>query len=172
MQVNLVLNYKKYENQNTGNYGMDYYKDEELPMVTIQLPVYNEKYVIERLVDSVVKIVYPKNRLQIQVIDDSSDETVQIAANKVKEYAEQGFDIDHFRREDRIGFKAGALSECLDSAKGEFIAIFDADFIPEPDFLLKTLPYFKEGKVGMVQTPWGHINRDYSLLTRLQAFCR
>ncbi|GAB3490721.1 glycosyltransferase family 2 protein [Spirosoma knui] len=141
-----------------------------LPRVTVQLPVYNELYVIERLIDAVVLLRYPKDKLDIQVLDDSTDETVDIIAAKVDEYQRQGFDITHVRRPERKGFKAGALAYGLEFAKGEFIAIFDADFVPDPDFLLKTVPHFNDPKVAIVQTRWEHLNEDFSLMTQLQAF--
>jgi cellulose synthase/poly-beta-1,6-N-acetylglucosamine synthase-like glycosyltransferase len=140
------------------------------PTVTIQLPIYNEVYVISRLLDAVIKMNYPREKLQIQVLDDSSDETVKLAEKKVFEIRSLGFDIEHIRRGTREGFKAGALKYGLKFAKGEFIAIFDADFVPNPDFLEKTLPYFYlDEKIGMVQTRWEHINEEYSLLTKAQA---
>jgi cellulose synthase/poly-beta-1,6-N-acetylglucosamine synthase-like glycosyltransferase len=142
---------------------------EELPRVTIQLPVYNEMYVVERLIDSVTAIDYPKERLEIQVLDDSSDETQHIAERKVESFSKAGWDIHYIHRDNRVGFKAGALEEGLKVAKGEYIAIFDADFIPDPDFLNKTIHYFTNSKVGLVQTRWGHINRDYSHLTQVEA---
>lgn len=140
------------------------------PLVTIQLPVYNEKYVIERLIDAVGKIDYPKDKLEIQVLDDSSDETTAFADKKINELLLAGLDIQHIRRADRKDFKAGALDFGLQTAKGEFIAIFDADFLPRPDFLKKTIPHFTDNNIGVVQTRWGHINRNYSILTQLQAF--
>ncbi|MEO0082880.1 MAG: cellulose synthase family protein [candidate division WOR-3 bacterium] len=140
------------------------------PMVTIQLPIYNEKYVVERLINSVCEIDYPKERLEIQVLDDSNDETTFIVNRLVNKYSEQGFDIKVIHRSNRKGYKAGALQEGLASAKGEFIAIFDADFIVPRRFLRVTLPYFKsKEKVAAVQTRWGHINKDYSILTLGQA---
>ena len=140
------------------------------PVVTVQLPVFNEIYVVGRLIDSACAMVYPKDKLEIQVLDDSTDQTVQVVANHVEQYRKQGFDIKQVRRENRQGYKAGALREGLKSARGEFIAIFDADFIPRQDFLLKTIPYFVEDqKVGMVQTRWEHLDSEYSLLTRTQA---
>jgi len=145
-------------------------KLEEFPLVTVQLPVYNEKYVIERLLDAVSKLNYPKDKLEIQVLDDSTDETTQIIEKKILELQSKGLDIKSIHRTDRSGFKAGALAFGLAKAKGEFIAIFDADFIPNPDFLINTLAYFNNPKIGVVQTRWSHINKDYSLLTRLQAF--
>lgn len=140
------------------------------PVVTVQLPVYNERYVVERLIDAIATFDYPKERLEIQVLDDSTDETVDLIAEKVAYYQTQGVDIKHLRRPDRQGYKAGALAYGLSVARGEFIAIFDADFLPSPDFLQRTLPHFVHPKTGVVQTRWGHINKDYSLLTRLQAF--
>lgn len=137
--------------------------------VTIQLPIYNELYVIERLINSVCEIDYPKDKLEIQVLDDSTDETVGITAQIVEEKKKLGFDISVVRRESREGYKAGALKEGMRVAKGEYIAIFDADFIPQKDFLKKTLSFFIDKKVGMVQTRWEHLNGDYSLLTKTQA---
>lgn len=143
---------------------------EEWPAVTIQLPIYNELYVVERLIDAVAKISYPQDKLEIQVLDDSTDETVRLIAAKLTVYQKQGINIRYVRRPERKGFKAGALAYGLEKAKGEFIAIFDADFLPSQDFLKKTIPHFVNEKIGVVQTRWGHINKDYSLLTRLQAF--
>jgi cellulose synthase/poly-beta-1,6-N-acetylglucosamine synthase-like glycosyltransferase len=140
-----------------------------LPRVTVQLPLFNEMYVVERLLASVTRIRYPKDLLEIQVLDDSVDETTQIARAAVEEYREQGFDIHYLHRADRTGFKAGALDAGLARATGEFILIFDADFIAPPDILEKTLGSFADPKVGMVQVRWGHVNRDYSLLTQVQA---
>jgi len=137
--------------------------------VTIQLPLYNELYVVERLINAVCKIDYPKDRLEIQVLDDSTDETVQICARIVKEKSKEGFDIKQIHRNNREGFKAGALKEGLKTAKGEFIAIFDADFIPQKRFLKETLSFFTDKRIGMVQTRWEHLNGDYSILTKAQA---
>lgn len=141
----------------------------ELPRVTIQLPIFNELYVVERLIHHVCKIRYPKDKLEIQVLDDSTDETQEVAKKLVEEYLAQGFDIHYIHRDNREGFKAGALKNGLELAKGEFIAIFDADFVPSEDFLEKTLPYFQNPQVGMVQTRWGHLNEEYSFLTRALA---
>lgn len=141
----------------------------EEPFVTIQLPLYNEMYVVERLINSVCEIDYPKEKLEIQVLDDSTDETVQIVANVVNQKKLEGFDIHHIRRPNREGFKAGALKEGMKTAKGEFIAIFDADFIPQKNFLRKTLAFFTDKKIGMVQTRWEHLNGDFSLITKAQA---
>lgn len=137
--------------------------------VTIQLPLYNELYVVERLINAVCEIEYPKDKLEIQVLDDSTDETTTITEKIVSQKKEEGFDIVHIRRGTREGFKAGALKEGLKTAKGEYIAIFDADFIPHKDFLKRTLSFFYDEKVGMVQTRWEHINGDYSILTKAQA---
>ena len=140
------------------------------PKVTVQLPMYNEMYVAERIIEKTAELNYPRDKFQIQVLDDSTDETKEIIANKVKELAAKGIDIIHIHRTDRTGYKAGALDSAMDKVSGEFIAIFDADFVPDPDFLLKTIPYFQDGKIGVVQTRWGHLNKTYSMLTELQAF--
>ncbi len=140
------------------------------PHVTVQLPICNEKYVVERLIDAVSKFDYPKDKLEIQVLDDSTDETTEIISKKIESLSALSLDIKLLHRTNRFGFKAGALAEALHSAKGEFIAIFDADFLPEPDFLSRTIPHFADSNIGVVQTRWGHINRDYSILTKLQAF--
>jgi cellulose synthase/poly-beta-1,6-N-acetylglucosamine synthase-like glycosyltransferase len=142
---------------------------ESLPVVTVQLPVFNEMYVIERLIDSVARLDFPRRLLEIQVLDDSTDETQTIARRRVELYKAQGLDIHYVHRRDRTGFKAGALANGLRRARGELVAIFDADFVPEADFLDRTVHYFSERDVGMVQARWGHINRDYSLLTRIQS---
>jgi cellulose synthase/poly-beta-1,6-N-acetylglucosamine synthase-like glycosyltransferase len=143
---------------------------QEWPTVTVQLPVYNERYVVSRLIDAVAAFDYPKANLQIQLLDDSTDDTTTIISEKVKLLRQQGLTIEHVRRSDRTGFKAGALQYGLQSATGEFIAIFDADFVPSPDFLKQTIVAFTSPEIGVVQTRWGHLNRDYSMLTRLQAF--
>ncbi len=140
------------------------------PKVTIQLPIYNEKYVVERLIDAVAKLDYPKEKLEIQVLDDSTDETTKIVLHKIESLRHLNLDISLIHREDRSGFKAGALDHGSKSSKGEFIAIFDSDFIPHASFLKDTIPYFQDSNIGVVQTRWGHINEDYSILTRLQAF--
>ena len=140
-----------------------------LPRVTIQLPIYNEMYVADRLIDRVCEIDYPRELLEIQVLDDSTDETREIAELAVRRHASRGFDIQYMHRVDRTGYKAGALEAGLKKATADFIAIFDADFMPPRDFLAGTLPYFADANVGMVQARWGHINQDYSLLTKIQA---
>src|SRR5579864_4630406 len=140
-----------------------------LPAVTIQLPLYNEMYVADRLIQAVCDLEYPRDRLEIQVLDDSTDETRSIAELAVRRHQAQGLNITYHTRTNRRGYKAGALEDGMKVARGEFIAIFDADFIPAPDFLTKLMPHFADGKVGMVQARWGHINQDYSLLTKIQA---
>jgi cellulose synthase/poly-beta-1,6-N-acetylglucosamine synthase-like glycosyltransferase len=140
-----------------------------LPFVTVQLPIFNEKYVVERLVKKIAEFDYPAELFDIQLLDDSTDETTEICKTLVKQLQAQGLQISHIHRTNRDGFKAGALRDSLSSAKGEFIAIFDADFLPEADFIKKTLPYFENSKIGMVQTRWQHINDDFSALTRAQA---
>jgi cellulose synthase/poly-beta-1,6-N-acetylglucosamine synthase-like glycosyltransferase len=137
--------------------------------VTVQLPMFNEMYVAERIIETVAEFDYPRDKFQIQVLDDSTDETKDIIAAKVAEVAERGINIQHIHRIDRTGYKAGALDAAMDRVEGEFIAIFDADFVPDKNFLKRTMPYFKDG-IGVVQTRWGHLNKSYSLLTELQAF--
>ncbi len=145
-------------------------KEDEYPFVTIQLPIFNEYFVVNRLIDNIILMDYPKDRYEIQVLDDSTDETVEISRKKVEEYKAKGYNIELLTRTDRKGYKAGALKEAMPSAKGEFVAIFDADFLPNPDFLKKTIPFFADKDVAVVQTRWGHINQSYSLLTEVQAF--
>lgn len=142
----------------------------EWPHVLVQLPVYNERYVVERLIDAACALDYPRDKLEIQLLDDSSDESFQIAFAKVAEWKERGFRISQVRRTARTGFKAGALDYGLKLSQAPFVAIFDADFVPDPQFLKCTIPLFAKADTGMVQTRWGHLNRDFSLLTRVQAF--
>jgi cellulose synthase/poly-beta-1,6-N-acetylglucosamine synthase-like glycosyltransferase len=142
---------------------------EELPRVTVQLPIFNEQYVVERLLDAVCKLKYPREKLDIQVLDDSTDETISVAQNLVERYAALGNPIGYHHRTNRGGFKAGALAEGLKTAKGEFVTIFDADFTPPEDFLLRTIHHFTDPTIGMVQTRWTHINRNYSFLTQVEA---
>lgn len=171
IQFNLVLLYRKARKQQALHpTSPPPTTVENLPHVTIQLPLYNEMYVVERLIDTVANFDYPKDKLEIQVLDDSTDETVSIVGKKVEEWQAKGIDIQHIRRDNRKGFKAGALQYGMKIAKGEFIAIFDADFLPSLDFLMKTVPHFSNEETGVVQTCWGHINENYSLLTKLQAF--
>ncbi|MCP4602913.1 MAG: glycosyltransferase [Proteobacteria bacterium] len=146
-----------------------HFSDGELPFVTIQLPMFNERYVVKRLIESVSKMDYPKNRFEIQVLDDSTDDTTEIAQNKVNEVSARGINVSLIHRTDRTGYKAGALENGLKFAKGEFVVVFDADFNPGPNILQDTIHYFTDDKVGMVQMRWEHINRKYSLLTRIQS---
>lgn len=139
------------------------------PFVTVQLPIYNEMYVARRLIEAAAQLDYPRHLLEIQVLDDSTDETVNIIQDLIECLRAQGVNIILLHRENRTGFKAGALAAGFACSKGEFLAIFDADFLPPADFLKRTVPYFKDPQVGFVQTRWGHINRDYSVLTRLQS---
>src|SRR6201982_827181 len=142
---------------------------EDLPRVTVQLPMFNEQFVAERLIESVGKLKYPREKQDIQVLDDSTDETVGVGRNLVERYAALGHPITYHHRTKREGFKAGALAEGMQTSKGEFIAIFDADFLPPEDFLLKVIHHFTDSKIGMVQTRWTHINRNYSFLTEVEA---
>ncbi|MDX6746512.1 glycosyltransferase family 2 protein [Polaribacter sp. PL03] len=169
-QLNLLFNYLKAKKKVDTSAKFDFSNPEEIPFVTIQLPVYNELYVMERLLKNIAKLAYPIDKLEIQVLDDSTDESIETTAKHIKEIQEIGIDIQHIRRDNRKGFKAGALKEGLKTAKGEFIVIFDADFLPQKEWLLETVPYFKDPEIGVVQTRWGHINRNYSTLTKIQAF--
>jgi cellulose synthase/poly-beta-1,6-N-acetylglucosamine synthase-like glycosyltransferase len=144
------------------------FAESELPRITVQLPLFNEMYVVERLLESVTGLDYPRGLLEIQVLDDSTDETVRIAWTAVEKYRRQGFDIQYVHRADRTGFKAGALENGMKMAKGQLIAIFDADFLPKPDCLRQMVDFFTDERVGMIQMRWGHINANYSLLTRIQ----
>lgn len=166
-QLHLTLIYRR-QRKNTTDLTPD--DNSKTKAVTVQLPVYNEKYVVARLIEAVGKLDYPADKLEVQVLDDSTDETTQIITEKIKSLQSRGLDIKLIRRADRQGFKAGALQHALPLSSGELIVIFDADFIPEPDFLKKTLPSFSDPSIGAVQTRWGHINQEYSLLTELQAF--
>ena len=169
-QLNLLFNYLKSKKTRKKHEQFDFTNPNEIPHITIQLPIYNEKYVVERLLIQVSKLEYPSDKLEIQVLDDSTDDSVLQTSKLINQIAQTGIDIKHITRTNRVGFKAGALKEGLAIAKGEFIAIFDADFLPEKDWLLKTIPYFKNDKIGVVQTRWGHLNKKYSILTKIQAF--
>ena len=169
LQVTLAITYVKNKKKKK-NQELPVFDANNTPKVTIQLPMYNELYVADRIIETVAKFDYPSDKFQIQVLDDSTDETKDVIAKKVSEVAATGINIQHIHRTDRTGYKAGALDDAMDQVEGEFIGIFDADFIPEPDFLQKTMPYFRDEKVGVVQTRWGHINKEFSLLTELQAF--
>lgn len=146
-----------------------HFGDDELPFVTVQLPIYNERYVVERIIDAACGLDYPSDRLEIQVLDDSTDDTTERARRRVKFWRQRGVDISLIHRVDRHGYKAGALQEGLRQGRGEFVAVFDADFIPESDFLRRTVHHFSDARIGMVQARWDYVNRDFSLLTRAQA---
>lgn len=169
-QLNLLFNYLKFKKKTVEGPVWNLKDPAQTPYVTIQLPLYNEAYVVERLLNNIAQIQYPKEKLEIQVLDDSTDESVQDNAQQIAKLQASGLDIVHIRRSNREGYKAGALKEGLVVAKGEFIAIFDADFLPQKDWLLKTVPHFAQPEIGVVQTRWGHLNRDYSVLTKIQAF--
>ncbi|MFC6858085.1 cellulose synthase family protein [Zunongwangia atlantica] len=169
-ELQLLLNYLKAKKSVDNAEKFDLNNPSEIPKVTIQLPLYNEMYVVERLLRNIAKIDYPKDKLEIQVLDDSTDESILKTTEIIAEIQKSGIDIRHIQRENRSGFKAGALKEGLKITKGEFIAIFDSDFMPNPDWLQHTVPYFKDSEIGVVQTRWAHLNRDYSLLTKIQAF--
>ncbi len=169
-QLNLLFNYRSAQKKEDTSPKFDFTNSKEIPKVTIQLPVYNEMYVMERLLDNIVTLEYPREKLEIQVLDDSTDESIVTTEKHIKKLQKTGINIQHIQRSNRQGFKAGALKEGLEIATGEFIAIFDADFLPQKDWLLQTIPYFKNAAIGVVQTRWGHINRNYSTLTKIQAF--
>ena len=170
LQASLAINYLKEKKRRRKVATREQEKIENFPFVTIQLPVYNEKYVVERLLNQTLQLNWPKDKIEFQVLDDSNDETTEILEKEISTYKNLGFQIHHVRRSNRDGYKAGALKYGMTLAKGEFIAIFDADFLPDPEFLNKTIPSFNDKKVGVVQTRWEHINREFSLLTKLQAF--
>lgn len=167
---NMIYYYFKTFNQRTEDITEEDLFMKEYPVVTIQIPLYNEQYVITRLIDSVIRLDYPKDKLEIQILDDSTDESTKIIKDHIQKYLIEGFDIVHIHRTNREGYKAGALKIGLETAKGEFVAVFDADFIPRKKFLKRTIPYFsKDEKLGLVQTRWEHLNREYSLMTKTQA---
>src|SRR6202051_58368 len=163
----VYLYYKNKKNKTTEPSA--YFPTESLPRITVQLPIFNEQYVVDRLLDSVCRLDYPREKLDIQLLDDSTDETVEVARLLVERYAALGHPVTYLHRDNREGYKAGALAEGLKTAKGECVASFDADFVPPPDFLLKCIHHFTDPKVGMVQTRWTHINRNYSVLTEVEA---
>ena len=169
-QLNLLWNYVQYKKKKEKHPLLDLTKPESVPFITIQLPVFNELYVMERLLKCINQIEYPREKLEVQVLDDSTDESVELTRGLVEDLKIDGLDIVQIRRKNRVGFKAGALKEGLTSAKGEFIAIFDADFLPQSNWLLQTVSQFENEEIGVVQTRWSHINRDYSILTQVQAF--
>jgi cellulose synthase/poly-beta-1,6-N-acetylglucosamine synthase-like glycosyltransferase len=163
----VYLYYKHKKNKTTEPAA--HFQFDDLPRVTVQLPIFNEQYVVDRLLDAVCRLDYPREKLDIQLLDDSTDETVEVARILVERYASLGHPVTCLHRDNREGYKAGALAEGLRTAKGEFVAVFDADFVPPPDFLLKCIHHFTDPKVGMVQTRWTHINRNYSVLTQVEA---
>ena len=169
-QLNLLFNFLKEKKKNLKCKEFDFSKEEEIPFVTIQLPVYNELYVMERLLNNISKLEYPKDKLEIHVLDDSTDESFAATAIQINTLQKNGLDIQQITRSDRKNYKAGALKEGLKIAKGEFIAIFDADFLPKKDWLQQTIPFFKNSEIGVVQTRWGHLNKNFSIITRVQAF--
>jgi cellulose synthase/poly-beta-1,6-N-acetylglucosamine synthase-like glycosyltransferase len=164
VQLSLLINYRKRKNTQTSEWRGEW------PSVLIQLPVFNERYVVERLIDATCQIDYPKDKLEIQLLDDSTDESFEIATRVVKARAREGFRISQIKRPERKGFKAGALDYGLKLSDADFVAIFDADFVPDPQFLKRAIPEFINENVGMVQSRWGHLNGDYSLLTKVQSF--
>ncbi len=167
---NMIYYYFKTFNLRTKDLNEEDFFMNEYPSVTIQIPLFNEQYVITRLIDAVLRMDYPKDKLEVQILDDSTDETTAIISEHIKKYLDEGYDIAHVHRTNREGFKAGALKAGLETAKGEYVAVFDADFIPRKKFLKRTIPYFyKEEKLGLVQTRWEHLNREYSLMTKTQA---
>lgn len=166
-QLHLILTYLRNQGKRQP---LPPLEGKDLPFVTLQLPIYNEQYVVDRLLDAMASLDYPRKRFEIQVLDDSTDETVRLLEQKVATLRAAGFQVDHIRRPDRSGFKAGALEYGLGLARGEYIAVFDADFLPNPSYLRAMLPYFAEEKTGLVQARWEHINQHYSLFTEVQAF--
>lgn len=166
VQLSLLLNYRKSKRRITTIINAPF----DPPKVLVQLPVFNEFYVVERLIDAVANFNYPKGKLEIQLLDDSTDESYELATHRVQFWKDNGVNINQIKRQSRKGFKAGALQYGLELSDAEFIAIFDADFIPDPEFLNRTIPHFSTNQIGMIQTRWEHLNRDYSLLTRVQAF--
>ncbi|MGE0103216.1 MAG: glycosyltransferase [Blastocatellales bacterium] len=165
-RIRMVYQFWRY--RNVKPHPMRSWSEAELPPITVQLPLFNELYVVERLLESVTQLDYPRHLLEIQVLDDSTDETVGISEAAVAKYRALGFDIHYIHRTDRTGFKAGALENGLKLAKGKLVAVFDADFMPRPDCLRRMVDYFTDERIGMVQMRWGHINANYSLLTRMQ----
>ncbi|MCU1277910.1 MAG: glycosyl transferase family 2, partial [bacterium] len=164
-----MLMYLYYRSRGADPVPLGRFDPTKLPVVTVQLPLFNEMYVAERLLDAINLLEYPRDKLEIQVLDDSTDETQAICRAKVEELQRGGLDIHYIHRTDRTGFKAGALENGLVTGRGEFVMVFDADFLPPPDIIERTVHFFTNDKVGMVQVRWDHVNRDYSRLTELQA---
>ncbi|RUA37408.1 MAG: histidine kinase, partial [Bacteroidetes bacterium] len=169
-QLHLTFHYLKAKKKQKKSVVQTPEMKSDFPKVCVQLPIFNEKYVVNRLVDAVCKLDYPNELLEIQLLDDSTDETTEILEAKTQYWQSKGKNIQLIRRPERVDFKAGALKYGMEITDAEFIAIFDADFLPQAHFLKATIPHFQNEKVGVVQTRWGHVNKDYSLLTRLQAF--
>lgn len=169
-QLNMLRYFLRYEKKKKKEASIPLLNADRLPNVTVQLPLYNELYVVERLLECIAKLEYPKDKLQIQVLDDSTDESLKLTQDLVLKNQKEKVPIELITRKDRKGFKAGALKQGLETARGEFIAIFDSDFLPQSDWLLKTVPHFENPKIGVVQTRWGHLNRGFSVLTEIQAF--
>jgi cellulose synthase/poly-beta-1,6-N-acetylglucosamine synthase-like glycosyltransferase len=157
-----------YFRKKSGDNDITKHKTNDWPFVTIQLPVYNEMFVVEGLIDSIINLDYPKDKFEVHVLDDSNDETVELVRQKIQKYKDSGYSIEQIKRPERKGFKAGALAYGLSLARGEYIAIFDADFQPKPGFLKEMMPHFAAENIGAVQARWGHLNEDASILTRLQ----
>lgn len=171
VQLHLLFNYLKWKKTKTSpSPTFDFTKPDEIPFVTIQLPIYNEQQVAQRLIKQICTLEYPVEKLEIQVLDDSTDASAKENKDTVEAFQQRGIDIVYLHRKTRTGFKAGALKEGLKLAKGEFIAIFDADFLPQKDWLLQTIPHFHDSQIGVVQTRWGHLNKEHSLVTKIQAF--
>lgn len=168
--LHLLINFRKSRKHKDTSQKWDFSDPSQIPFVTIQLPLYNEKPVVERLLRNIALIDYPHDKLEVQVLDDSTDDSTALTERIISEIKAEGFPIHHITRSHRKGFKAGALKAGLKSAQGEFIVIFDSDFLPQQDWLKQTVPYFRNERLGVVQTRWGHLNKDYSLLTKLQAF--
>ena len=169
-QLNMLRYFLRYEKKKKKEASIPLLNYDPLPNVTVQLPLYNELYVVERLLECIAKLEYPKDKLQIQVLDDSTDESLKLTQDLVLKHQKEKVPIELITRKDRKGFKAGALKQGLETARGEFIAIFDSDFLPQSDWLLQTVPHFENPKIGVVQTRWGHLNRGFSVLTEIQAF--
>ena len=170
VQFQLLYHYKQHKKRFSSKQPLNGEDESNYPFITVQLPIFNERYVVERLIENIIHLDYPKEKMEIHVIDDSTDITKELAKKAIENYQDSGINISHITRPNREGFKAGALKEAMQYARGDYICIFDADFLPKPDFLRRVLPYFEDDQVGVVQTRWEHINQDFSLLTRLQAF--
>ena len=167
--VLVYMYYKHRKKAASSDHPPGIFAEDQLPTVTVQLPIFNEQFVIDRLVDAVTKMQYPREKLHIQVLDDSTDETVQVASAIVERYQALGHNIAYIHRDNRQGFKAGAFKEGMAKDNSELLAIFDADFVPPEDWLMRVVHHFTDPGVGMVQTRWTHLNRNYSFLTNVEA---